>query len=185
MLALQASGASAEAQSPAQAAAPIQPTPEAVTKASRLARFAPFVQWPETAFESPTAAFSLCILGADPLGTAVDEAVRGQKVGQHPIEVKRLAKTDKVAGCHLLYLGALKGAAAADALAAVKGAPVLTVTDAETPDDPRGVITFHTRGRELLFAVDQAAARRNGLVVSSKLLSLAFDARRHRPRGGG
>jgi len=147
--------------------------------------FPPFVQWPEAAFESPGASFSICILGADPFGAAIDEAVRGQKVGQRPIEVKRLAKVEKPSACHLLYLGALRGPAAAEALTAVKGAPVLTVTDSDGPDDPRGMIDFRSRGRALRFAIDAEAARRSGLVVSSKLLSLAVAVRHRRPGAGG
>lgn len=160
------------------------PAPEAVIKAKRISMFPPFVQWPEAAFESPGAAFSICILGADPFGPVIDEAVRGQKVGPHPIEVKRLAKVEKPSSCHLLYLGA-RGPVAAEALAAVKEAPVLTVTDADGPDDPRGIIDFRKRGRDVRFAVDQEAARKAGLVVSSKLLSLAVTVRHRRPGAGG
>jgi hypothetical protein len=160
-------------------------TPQAAIKAGYLARLPPFVQWPEGAFESPAAAFSICILGGDPFGPALDQAVSGRRVGQHPVEVKRMAKLEKAAGCHLLYLGALSGPAAAEALASVKDAPVLTVTDSQRAEDPRGVIDFRMRGRRVRFAVDEDAARRSGLVVSSKLLDLAVSVKPRRGRARG
>jgi hypothetical protein len=148
------------------------PAPDIVTRAQYLAKLPPFVQWPPSAFDSPTGPLNICLVGADPFGGALDRMVLGQHVDQHPIEVKRLAKVDKSAACHVLYLGALKGAAGAEALQAVRDAPVLTVTEAER-DDPKGVVDFHVEGVQVRLEVDQDAARRGGLVVSSKLLSLA------------
>jgi hypothetical protein len=50
---------------------------------------------------------------------------------------------------------------------------VLTVTDSQRAEDPKGVVDFDSRGPRVRLAVDAAAAQSSGLVVSSKLLSLA------------
>ena len=146
-------------------------------KAAYLYKFAPFIQWPATAFDSPSSPFAICIVGADPFGSALDQAVASQRFDARPIVVKRLAKVDRTSGCHVVYLGGGKGAGAADALAAVRGAPVLTVSDAAGRDDVRGVIDFQIRDNRVRFSIDDQAAQANGLVISSKLLSLAVAVR--------
>ena len=183
-----ATGAGAFAQpapAPQVQALPPAATPEVLAKAAYLSKLPPFVRWPQSAFESPAGPLNICLVGGDPFGPALDQLVDGQHVGPHAIAVKRLAKFDKGSGCQVLYLGALKGSAAAEALAAAKGAPILTVTEAERAEDPRGVIDLRTHGVQVRLVVDQDAARRNGLILSSKLLSLAAGDRRRRRGGDG
>jgi hypothetical protein len=145
---------------------------EAAVKAAYLSRLPPFVQWPESAFDSPAGPLNICVVGADPFGATLDRMVSGQHVGQHPVEIKRLPRFDKGSACHVLYLGALKAPEVAQVLAAARGAPVLTVTDGQSTEDPKGVVDFQSHGQRVRLAVDGAAAEANGLVVSSKLLSL-------------
>jgi hypothetical protein len=143
-------------------------------KAAYLYKFAPFIDWPAAAFTSPTSALVLCVAGDDPFGGALNRAVAGQKLGARPIEVRRLGRADRGAGCHILYLGGSKAQTIGDGLASVRGAPVLTVTDEARDPGARGVIHFVVRGRNVRFQIDDEAARRNGLSISSKLLSLAL-----------
>jgi hypothetical protein len=145
-------------------------------KATYLYKFAPFVTWPESAFDSPNSPFVMCIVGEDPFGPLLDQAVAGQRVGQHAIIVRRLQKVDKGASCHILFVGASRGQTAADVLALVKGAPVLTVTDSVGAN--ASVIQFVVQDNRVRFRIDGQAAAQNGLVISSKLLSLALAPRR-------
>lgn len=46
-------------------------------KAGYLAKFTPFVDWPDAAFEGPTSPFHLCIGGHDPFGVAIDRVAGG------------------------------------------------------------------------------------------------------------
>lgn len=150
-------------------------SPEARVKATYLYKFVPFVEWPATAFASPAQPVVLCLLGGDPFGAVLDQAVHGQKIGPRPIVVRRLARPEKTAGCHILYLSNAHGAAAAGALQSTHGAPVLTVTDGA--DSVGGVVNFVLRDNRVRFMIDTQAAAANGLTISSKLLSLALDAR--------
>ncbi len=149
-------------------------------KATYLYKFAPFVQWPAAAFESASSPFAICVVGADPFGQALDQAVASQRVEAHPIVVKRLAKVDRSSGCHVVYLGGGKGESTSDVLAAVRGTPVLTVSDSGH-DGVKGVIDFQIRDNRVRFAIDDQAAQVNGLVISSKLLSLAVAVRLRSP----
>ena len=145
-------------------------------KATYLYKFAPFVIWPEAAFSGATSPFVICILGDDPFGPVLDQAVSSQRVGQRPLVVRRLDHVDRGMGCQILYLGGARGQSAGDAIAAVRGTPVLTVTDAARAE-PQGVIHFVVRDNRVRFQIDDQAAAQNGLAISSKLLSLAVSVR--------
>ena len=129
------------------------------------------MQWPDAAFDGPAAPFTVCVAGPDPFGASLDHATAGQRLGGRPVVVRRLARTDKVAGCHILY--AKDAQVAADSLTRARGSPVLTVTDGGRDDMPAGVIAFLVIDGRVRFRIDEAAARQNGLAISSKLLSLS------------
>ena len=145
-------------------------------KATYLYKFAPFVTWPDTAFSAAGSPFVICILGEDPFGPVLDQAVSTQRIGQRALLVRRLDRVDRGSGCQILYLGGARGQSAGDAIAAVRGTPVLTVTDAARAE-PQGVIHFVVRDNRVRFQIDDQAAAQNGLAISSKLLSLAVSVR--------
>ena len=139
-------------------------------KATYLVKFAHYVSWPDSAFATPGAPLALCIVGHDPFGAALDAAARGERVDQHPIIVRRLATIDRTAGCHIAFIS---GASTAQVMPSIEGAPILSVTDAmET--QARGVLYLELRGGHVGFSVDDQTAARNGLSISSRLLSIAW-----------
>lgn len=147
---------------------------EYAVKAAYLQKFAPFVAWPPSAFASPSSPFAVCVLGRDPFGANLDQAVTGQSIFGHPMVVRRLNHVDGASGCHILYLGASRGQSAPDALRAVRGAPTLTVADG---DSAGAIIQFVLKGSRVRFDIDVGAAAANRLTISSKLLSLATSVR--------
>ncbi|MDP3853061.1 YfiR family protein [Phenylobacterium sp.] len=149
---------------------------EAAVKATYLYKFAPFVRWPASAFPSPSSPFYLCVLGNDPFGAVLNQAVSGQQLDGRPMAVRRLRGGEGGGGCHILYLGDAGGRSTAEALRNAKGAPVLTVAD-QNQAVPGAVIQFMVRNGRVRFDIDPAAAAANGVTISSKLLSLAVSAR--------
>jgi hypothetical protein len=142
-------------------------------KAAFLYKFGSFVTWPAPAFEAQGAPVVVCVLGDDPFGSQLDRLVSSATVGGRPLTVRRLARVGPESGCHILYVGGSQAQPAAEALRAVAGVPVLTVTD-EARGGARGAVHFVVRQNRVRFEIDPAAAARNGLQVSSKLLNLAL-----------
>lgn len=155
------------------AAAATSPLP---VKAAYLYKFGSFVDWPATSFAAPDAPLNLCVQGDDPFGAVLDQSVEGQQVSGHPLAVRRLAKVDKDSPCHVLFVAGDRAQSAAAALAAVKGAPILTITDS-APAWARGMIDFAIVRSMVRFSIDQAAAQQAQLTISSKLLNLAIGVR--------
>jgi len=149
------------------------PALETAVKATYLYKFAAFVEWPASAFETPSAPAKLCIAGEDPFGLVLAQAIRGQMIGDHPIALVHLDRVEKGAPCHILYVAPSRGQTAAEALDKVRGEPILTITDAAADPAARGLIDFVLKDNHVRFRIDARAAGQAGLVVSSKLLSLA------------
>src|SRR5579883_1484108 len=62
-------------------------------KAAFLLNFTKFIEWPESAFESASAPFRICIAGEDPFGDALDKMMQGESVGRHRLEVRRIRRS--------------------------------------------------------------------------------------------
>jgi hypothetical protein len=151
-------------------------TLEYAVKAAYLFKFTPFVEWPSSAFAAPTSPFYVCVLGGDPFGTVLDQAVDGHQVGEHPVRVRRLQSVDGTNNCHILYFGAARAPLAAAALSKLHGAPVLTVTE-QSLGVSGGVVQFVVKDGHVRFTIDAGAAAANRVIISAKLLSLAASVR--------
>lgn len=146
---------------------------EYAVKANYLYKFGPFVEWPPRAFTDAQAPFTVCLVGHDALEANLAVAVRGQTVNGRSVAVRRVAALEAVAGCHVLYIGPSRGLSPAEVLKAVRGSPILTVTD-ESAGVAGGILHFVVRGGRVRFMLNMPGARANGLAISSKLQALAI-----------
>lgn len=149
---------------------------EYIVKGAFLYKFGLFAQWPASAFPSPAAPLYLCIAGADPFGIPLDNLVAGQHINGHPVVIRRLKKVDKNSACHILYAGGSEDQSEADILNAVRGSPVLTVSD--NGDANAAVINFVVTDNHVRFDINDEAAAQNGIAISSQLLKLALNVKR-------
>jgi len=148
---LAASGAHAD-ESPAVAA----------IEAAYLTKFPAFVDWP------PGAPSALCVLASDTVGRLIDQAESKLPADADAAVVRRLRADGQAADCRILFIGD-PNQRPADRSSATA---VLVVTD-QAAEGRKGVINFVIRDDRVRFEIDDAEAARRGLVISSKLLSLA------------
>ena len=118
---------------------------------------------------------NLCIVGA-PFAGAADQAAAGQMAGPHPVVVRHIAVATHAAGCHALFSTGSPQQSIEGALDAVQGEPVLTVTDLSATAPHKGIINFVLQNNHVRFEIDDRAAARAGLPLSSQLLALAVNA---------
>lgn len=141
-------------------------SPEAL-KAEVIYRVLMFVNWPAER-EVPGRGLQLCMLGEGRMEGAL-QGLAGRSIRQLTVDVRRLARGDSLAGCHLLYLPA-PNAGPRQQLADL---PLLVVSDAAAMFDQGAMINLQVEDGRIVFDVDLDAARRAGLTVSTKLLRLA------------
>lgn len=149
-------------------------------KAAFLYKFSAYIEWPATAFVSPTSPFSLCLVDSnDQFNATLAKVVYGEKVNGRTVVVRQLNTLENEPGCHILYIGTSDPQRAAEAIEAARGSNTLTVCD----NASLGIIDFLVADNHVRFNIDDAAAAQNGLVISSKLLSLAVSVKRRASKG--
>jgi hypothetical protein len=150
-------------------------TADEVVKAQFVYRFTSFAQWPQAAFASPQAPIVLCVAGSDRFARTLMRVTSGQRSSGRSFEVRRV-RAEQARGCHVVYAA---GLATSDTLHAVRGRPVLTITDSTAgADEDRGMIHFVVVDNRVRFHVDDASAAEANLAIDSRLLGLALSVRR-------
>lgn len=146
---------------------------ELSVKATFLPKFMAYVAWPSAALPAPNEPIQLCVIGRDPFGGRLEQAIAGQRVEQRPLALRRLDTTEGAGSCRLAFVSGSPHQSAAAALKALQGAPVLTVTDARLGPS-RGMVHFELSGGRVRFHINDAGAASSDLAISSRLLNLAL-----------
>jgi hypothetical protein len=153
---------------PAQAA----PSAEYEIKAAFMYNFAKFVQWPAGAFGQPQSPLSLCVIGHDDFGGALD-TIDHKLAQQHELLVRRKVHLEDARSCHILFVAQSEHAHLTSILRAVAGASVLTVSDIDRFAEAGGVIGFYDLDNKLQFSINPEQARSCSLQINAQLLKLA------------
>ncbi len=147
------------------AAAPDEYQVEAVF----LLHFTQFIEWPQASGDSH-APFVIGVLGRDPFGNALDEAVRGETVNGRPLVVKRFAGAADLGPCQILFIDRSAIGDADRVIASVSHSGTLTVSDVDVPAPADVIIRFLNEDRRIRLRINVDYARTAGLTISSKLL---------------
>jgi len=142
-------------------------------KASFLAAFPRFVEWPPDAFSAEQSPLLLCVFGDFSFGASLAEATRGTSIRGRRLEVRWAHKEQDLRACHILFVSRSEGNRYGRIFKSIQGANVLTV--GETPDflASGGAIDFLIAEDRLQFEVNIGAASDAHLRISSNMLALA------------
>ena len=154
-------------------------TAEDDIKAAFLFNFTKFVEWPTTA--DRTRPFRICTVAEPAFGTAVDRTITGETAGGRPIERVTPPTPDGARSCDILFVGRLESDRLDRWMGAVRGMPLLVVSESRAAWERGAHINFVVDENRVKFDVNPEAASRAGLTVSSKLLRVARNVTR---RGG-
>lgn len=158
------------------------PSPEYQAKAAYLLNFTRYVEWPGQAFSAPDAPLTICILGRDPFGEALDQAIRGRRSRGHPVTVRRLQSNEVAEGCHLAFLTDATWVRRKRLIIGLTLQGILTVGDSRQFVQYGGGIGFVTSNETVRFVINMNAMERAGLKISSRMLSLAVALHTEGPR---
>lgn len=149
-------------------------------KAVFLVNFAKFVDWPAPSFKSPQSPINLCVTGDDPFKVDLDDAVKGQTVGERSLAVRRVSHPQPGDNCHILFIGLSERDRFERILAAFKNHACLTVGEEPEFAQAGGMINLLLEDGKIRFEVSLDVAERTGLKLSSRLLKLAKTVRDRR-----
>jgi hypothetical protein len=153
-------------------------TEEYRVKAAFLFNFAKFVEWPAQAFRSADEPIGLCVLGPNPFGALLDQAVQGKTLGNRTFAVHEIRDAQQASACHLVFVSAAGWTQSRAVLREMKQRSILTVGETAEFIAGGGMINLRLEDARVRVEVNPDAAERAGLRISSKLLSLAEIKRR-------
>ena len=142
-------------------------------KAAYLLNFLKFVEWPEDSFADPLAPIVIGVVGDDPFGSSLAEAIIGRTVQDRDLVLRKYHAGEDMHGAHLLFISASERKQLPQILSSLRGSNVLTVADTEGFLDAGGMIQFLNENEQVRFEINADAVSKSRLKMSSKLLSLA------------
>jgi hypothetical protein len=145
---------------------------ESEIKSAYIYNFALFTRWPARAFESPEAPLIIGVLGDGPFDQDLDKLVAVKKAGSRDLRLVREFAGGEPPECHILFIAGSERKRLKEILAAVKGKPVLTVSDLEPFCQLGGCVRFTRDEKSLGLFFNPKAAADQGLRISPELLAI-------------
>jgi hypothetical protein len=147
--------------------------PEYAVKAAFIYNFAKYIQWPAASASEAKKPFVIGIIGKDPFGQAIDDAMRGLSMQDRTVVVRRLTGIDDVTACSILFISSTEKNNLQRILDVLRKAPVLTVGDMDQFAERGGMINLTTEENRVRFEINVEAIERVGMKPGSHLLRLA------------
>ena len=147
--------------------------------------FSLLMNWPDSAFGSPTAPFVIGVYGDKDFGELLDRLARSKEVRGRDIEIVRLKKPDEYRHCHILYITESTSTADRDALLKrTLRKPVLIAGETDGFHQAGAVVNFYLADDSVRFFLNLDEADRRQLTASARLSKVATVVRdNHSSRG--
>jgi hypothetical protein len=150
-----------------------EPSIEYQVKAVCVLNAARFVSWPATSFANADAPLVIGILGDNPFGSTLQDAVAGETIRQRRIVVRRVNLSDAASTCHIVFISRSERDRLDAILNTLGAESILTVSEIDHFAAAGGVLTLGLDRGKIRFEVNQAAATQARLRIDSQFLLLA------------
>ena len=150
-----------------------QPAQEYALKAAVIYNITKFVEWPPYAFKTPSDTLNVCVLGENPFGDALKQALGGKLHENRTFTVREVREAGAASGCHVLFVSASEQKRFRSILEQVSSRATLTIGDADDFALAGGIVDLRLKDLKIQLQVNLAAADRSRIRISSRLLSLA------------
>lgn len=138
-----------------------------------LYNFANFVEWPDSAFPTDGSPVKLCLFGGVPLDTFV-RVFDGTKIRGRELAIIQTHQLEDIkSGCQILFVGHDKQEFLNTFFKDIKHIFVLSVSSIDSFAEKGGVVNITRTSDQMQIVVNLESAVKNGLYISSDLLSIA------------
>jgi hypothetical protein len=145
---------------------------EGQVKAALVFNFARYIEWPPTSFAAPADPFTICNLGRDTLGGAL-QAFEGPQLNNRSVKVRNTLTPDDTRGCQVVFIAESEERRLLPILKSLQDKPILPVSDIAGFAEAGGAIAIVQGETRLQFDVNRRAIENAKLKASSNLLKLA------------
>lgn len=142
-------------------------------KAAFLFNLAQFVEWPSGALSESSSPLTIGILGENPFGSYLEEIVSGESVNGHPLLMTHCQTTEEAKKCQIVFINVSDKNKIKEAITAMKGQSILTVSDKNNFIDQGGMIKLIKKANKIGLIINTQSTKEDNLIISSKLLQIA------------
>jgi YfiR/HmsC-like len=142
-------------------------------KAAFLFNFAKFVDWPPQAFKSAADPIAICVVGTNPFGNALEQAVSGHVVEGRSFAVRQISDLQQMGACNMVFVPLSERKRLASIFHEMKTSGVLTVGECDNFTAEGGIINLRIEDGNVRIQINVVAAAQQQIHISSKLLGLA------------
>jgi hypothetical protein len=146
---------------------------EYALKSVFLYNFCRFIDWPDFVFPGPNDPLIIGVLGDDPFGPMLEEAVAGESYHGRSIRIEHYHSPREVSRCQLLFVSASENGRIPEIIGAVAGKSIVTVGESESFIERGGMIALVADHNRVRLLINPSALRAARLDASSKLLRVA------------
>src|SRR5258708_13231166 len=147
-------------------------------KAAYLYNFGRFVQWPNKSTAHGGSPFTVCVLGQDPFGQALDAILAGESIDGANTAAARISKPQEPVNCRILFISSSEASHLNQILLTSESRLLLTVSDLPLFSQRGGMVQFVLEGKRVRFEVNLTPVEHTHLALSSQLLQVAVNFRR-------
>jgi hypothetical protein len=140
-------------------------------KSAYLYNFLKYVNFNQSEISQPLE-YSVCVLGADPFGSALD-AMSGRTAKGIEVKVKRVKDLAEATACHIVYVSQSEKNNLSLILKFLKNRSILTVSDIHNFAQNGGIIGFIGENRKIGIEINLTNARQSHIRISALLLEIA------------
>ena len=133
--------------------------------------FTKYVEWPDGAIKDE---FVIGVFGNSPITNELQKMVAVKKAGEKNIRIVELTETTNASEVHILFIPEEKSGQLQKIVSAVKGKPVLVVTERQGLVEQGAGISFLSDNNSLKFELNNISIANQNLKVSKTLAALAF-----------
>jgi hypothetical protein len=152
-------------------------------EAAYLYNFGRFVEWPAKDTTAQTRSFTICVLGEDPFGQALDATLAGETMGKQRVVARRISSPQMSGYCQILFISSSEANRLNKIIETLDKSAILTVSDSPQFLKSGGMIQFVLEENRIRFEVNLIATQHAGLTLSSELLKVATVVRKNPPPG--
>jgi len=142
-------------------------------KAVYLYNLTQFVEWPPKAFQNARTPLVVGILGEDPFGRHLEEAIEGEENNGRSLVIRKFTTEEKIENCHVLFINLPEASHTDKVLENLEGRSILTVSDHAGFLEAGGMVQLVQADDRIHFQINPDAASEADLKISSKLLRVA------------
>jgi len=142
-------------------------------KGAFLYNFARFVEWPPDSQVGTNDELRVCVFGSREVTSILSEAMSGKSAGRRGVTVRHVDDLMNAGWCRIFFVTKSAGMEPESVANALGVASILTVGETSGSASRGLMVNFVTHGSKIRFEINEKAAQRAGLKISSKLLRLA------------